>query len=177
MRLDGLDEVPWQQLDVGVPGHEAADLARCTVLDHPGNHRFVAWAVRRLGGDRDMPLRAIGDAVRADEPAATGSVRRLADFGSAAAPCADRVRHLMDVTEGWGRSGAAVALWAITGESAPVLPVLEEVLQARADGGELYYLLREALETLGRIGRTTPSARAALLLALPLLTGDGARGD
>ncbi|MBO7940624.1 hypothetical protein JTP77_032550 [Streptomyces sp. S9] len=149
---------------------------RCTVLDHPGNHRLVAWAVWRLGGDRDAALRTIGEAVSAAEPPLHGPVDLLGAFGPAAAPYADDVRRLMERGDGWTRQRAALALWSITGEPEPSATVLAEGVRAEhvlpddkdGEGGEygehggLYGVFHDALRGLVRIGRATPEVRATL---------------
>ncbi|MGM9385497.1 hypothetical protein [Streptomyces antibioticus] len=142
---------------------------RCTVLDHPGNHRLVAWAVWRLGGDRDAALRTIGEAVSAAERPPHGPVDLLGTFGPAAAPYADDVRRLMERGDGWTRQRAALALWSITGEPEPSATVLAEGVRAEhvlpdegSEGGGLYGVFQDALRGLARIGRVTPEVRATL---------------
>ncbi|MGV9790583.1 hypothetical protein [Streptomyces sp. NPDC003435] len=49
-----------------------------------------------MGGDRDAALRLIGEAVLTEEEPLPGAVRLIGDFGTAAAPYADRVRHVME---------------------------------------------------------------------------------
>ncbi|MER6126312.1 hypothetical protein ABT173_27560 [Streptomyces sp. NPDC001795] len=139
-----------------------AAVRRCTVLDFPGNHRKVAWAAWRLGGDRDAALRLIGEAVLAEEEPFYGPVGLLGDFGPAAAPYADRVRHVMEHGGIWLRLRAAVTLWSITGEPEPSVSVLEEFLLPIADGGDSYGYFLDALRALARIGTVSPAARAAL---------------
>ncbi|WP_406253467.1 hypothetical protein OH786_33925 [Streptomyces atratus] len=135
---------------------------RCTVLDCPGNHHKVAWAARRLGGDRDAALRRIGEAVLTEEGPLYGPVGLLGEFGPAAAPYADRVRHLMEHGDTWSRPRAAVALWSITGEPEPSVSVLEEYLPPIAHGGDTYGSFLYALQALARIGTISPAARAVL---------------
>ncbi|WP_143659798.1 hypothetical protein [Streptomyces pharetrae] len=136
---------------------------RCTVLDWPGNHQTVAWAAWRLGGDRDAALRLIGEAMLAEAPHGYGPVELLGDFGPAAAPYADRVRHVMEHGERYLRSRAAVALWSITGDPGPSAAVLEEYVLPVADGDDSYGFFLDALRALARIGEVTPGAREALL--------------
>ena len=135
---------------------------RCTVLDSPGNHHWVAWAAWRLGGDRDTTLRLIGEAVLTAEEPLYGPVRLLGEFGPEAARYADRVRHVMEHGDSWGRLQAAVALWSITGEPEPTGSVLEEFLLPIADGGDAYGSFLDALRALARIGTVSPAARATL---------------
>ncbi|MFE0731644.1 hypothetical protein ACFW2X_26030 [Streptomyces antibioticus] len=146
---------------------------------------LVAWAVRRLGDDRDTALRTIGEAVSA-EPPLHGPVDLRGAFGPAAAPHADDVRRLTERGDGWTRQRAALALWSITGEPEPSATVLaegvraEHVLQDGEDGedgeddesdeggeygeygeyGGLYGVFHDALRGLVRIGRATPEVRA-----------------
>ncbi|MCX5427860.1 hypothetical protein OHU11_09250 [Streptomyces sp. NBC_00257] len=146
------------------PAAAAAEHAvrRCTVLDAPGNHQKVAWAAWRLGGDHDTALRLIGEAVQAEEEPFCGPVHLLGDFGPAAAPCADRVRRLMENGDTWLRPRAAVALWSITGEPEPSATVLEEDLPPVAHGGDSYGSFLHALRALARIGTVSRTARAVL---------------
>ncbi|MEV5434661.1 hypothetical protein AB0K80_01305 [Streptomyces sp. NPDC052682] len=134
----------------------------CAVLDQPRNRQTVAWAAWRLGGDRERALRLIGDAVLTDKAPFYGPLHLLADFGPAAAPYAGRVRHIMEHAEGEPRLRAAAALWAITGEPEPSVPVLAEFVLPMADGDDRYGLFADALRALARIGVLTPAARAAL---------------
>ncbi|MEU4929743.1 hypothetical protein AB0G54_25115 [Streptomyces yokosukanensis] len=138
---------------------------RCTVLDFPGNHRKVAWAAWRLGGDRDAALRLIGEAVLTEAEPSYGPVGLLGDFGPAAGPCADRVRHVMDHGNTWTRLQAAVALWSITGESEPSASVVGDCLLPIADGDDSYGHFLIALRALARIGTVSPAVRAALRTA------------
>ncbi|MGK5543591.1 hypothetical protein ACSNOH_02460 [Streptomyces sp. URMC 127] len=148
-------------------GHAAASaepaLRRCSVLDTPANHRKVAWAAWRIGGDGPSALRFFGDEVLREEGPSC-PVGLLADFGSAAAPYADRVRQVLDLATGWDRVQAAVTLWAITGESEPSVSALEACVlpfaDGRGDGG--YGIFGDALRALTRIGTTTPAIRTAL---------------
>lgn len=134
-------------------------LSGSTIPDHPANHRKRAWAASRIGGDGATALRLIGEeAGKAEAP----SCGLLADFGPAAAPYADRVRHVMETSEGWYRIEAAIALWSLTGEPEPSASVLEESVLPMADGDDSYGSFAEALRGLARIGRITPAARAAL---------------
>ncbi|MFE0581050.1 hypothetical protein [Streptomyces sp. NPDC058874] len=135
---------------------------RCTVLDFPGNHHKVAWAVWRLGGDRDAALRLIGEAVLTEEGRCYGSIALLGDFGPAAASHADRVRHVMEHGDRWLRLQAAVALWSITGEPEPSGSVVEEYLLPVAEGGDAYGSFFAALRALARIGTVSPAARTIL---------------
>ncbi|MEV4233276.1 hypothetical protein AB0J81_40680, partial [Streptomyces bobili] len=135
---------------------------RCTLLDFPVDHRRVAWAVWRLGGDRDTALRLIGEAVLAEQKPFYAPIVLLSDFGPAAAPYADRVRQLMEHGDTWLRTRAAVALWSITGEPEPSVPVLEEYLTPLAHGDDSYGSFLYALQALARIGTISPAARAIL---------------
>ncbi|MFJ3646068.1 hypothetical protein [Streptomyces murinus] len=145
------------------PAAESAEPAvrRCAVLDHPGNHRKVAWAAWRLGGDHDAALRLIGEAVLTEKEPFYGPVELLGDFGPAAARYADRVRYVMEHGPGWLRLRAAVALWSITGEPEPSGSVLEEYLLPIADGDD-YGLFLDALRALARTGTVSSTTRATL---------------
>ncbi|MGR6974759.1 hypothetical protein ACU639_35035 [Streptomyces cynarae] len=134
----------------------------CTVLDFPGNHRKVAWAASRLGGDPDAALRLIGEAVQSEEWPLHGPVGLLADLGPAAARYADRVRHVMEHGDTSLRLRAAVTLWSITGEPEPSAAVAEEYVLAFADGDEAYGSFHDALRALARIGTVSPLVRATL---------------
>ncbi|MGK5732995.1 hypothetical protein [Streptomyces sp. URMC 124] len=141
-------------------------LRRCSVLDVPANHRKVAWAAWRVGGDGPSTLRFLGDEILKEEGPFC-PVGLLADFGRAAAPYADRVRQVMDRATGWDRVQAAATLWALTGESGPSVSALEKCVLPFADGhGDGGYgVLGDALRALARIGATTPAIRAALQAA------------
>ncbi|MFD3584366.1 hypothetical protein [Streptomyces sp. NPDC058683] len=132
----------------------------CTVLDFPANHRRVAWAAWRLGGDRDTALRLIGEAVLSEDR--PYDVVRLGDFGPAALPYADRLRQGMDGYDTWYEMWAAIALWSITGETEPSLSVLEKYVLPVADGDESYGSFLMALRAIVRIGTVSPVVRAAL---------------
>jgi hypothetical protein len=146
------------------PGAASAEAAlrACKPLNWPGYHWNAAWAVSQMGGDRRAALRLIGDAVLTEEGPSYGPVHLLAEFGPAAAPYADRVRHIMENTDGFRRIEAALALWSGTGEQEPSISVLEEFVLPIADGGDDYEFFGEALRALTRIGTLTPATRAAL---------------
>lgn len=146
------------------PAAASSELAvrRCTVLDSPGNHHKVAWAAWRLGGDRDAALRLIGEAVLTEEEPFYRALVRFGDFGPAAAPYADRVRHVMEHGGTWTRLQAAVALWSITSEPEPSVSVLEEYLLPLAHGDDNYGDFLDALRALARIGTISQAARAVL---------------
>ncbi|MFK0024500.1 hypothetical protein [Streptomyces sp. NPDC090798] len=146
------------------PGAASAEpaLRACKPLNWPGYHGNAAWAASHMGGDRTAALRLIGDAVLTEEGPYYGPVRLLTDFGPAAAPYADRVRHIMENTDGFRRIEAALALWSGTGEPEPSISVLAEFVLPIADGGDDYGLFGEALRALARIGTLTPATRAAL---------------
>ncbi|MFE2520004.1 hypothetical protein [Streptomyces mirabilis] len=128
----------------------------------PGYRWNAAWAVSQMGGDSTAALRLIGDAVLTEEGPYYGPVHLLTDFGPAAAPYAERVRHIMENTDGFRRIEAALALWSGTGEPEPSISVLAEFVLPIADGGDDYWLFGEALRALARIGTLTPATRAAL---------------
>ncbi|MEU2622710.1 HEAT repeat domain-containing protein [Streptomyces sp. NPDC007157] len=143
-------------------GQAAAPAVRgCTALDFPANHRRVAWAAWRLGGDRDTALRLVGEAVLSEDR--PYEVVRLGDFGRAALPYADRIRQIMDDGDTWCEIWAAVALWSITGETEPSLSVLEKYVLAVADGDDSFGSFLTALRAVARIGTVSPAVRSALL--------------
>jgi hypothetical protein len=146
------------------PGAASAEpaLRACKPLNWPEYQRNVAWAASQMGGDRTAALRLIGDAVLTEEGPYYGPVHLLTEFGPAAAPYADRVRHIMENTDGFRRIEAALALWSGTGEQEPSISVLEEFVLPIADGGDDYEFFGEALRALTRIGTLTPATRAAL---------------
>ncbi|SFF67127.1 hypothetical protein [Streptomyces mirabilis] len=146
------------------PGAASAEPALRTwkPLNWPGYHWNVAWAASQMGGDRTAALRLIGDAVLTEEGPYYGPVHLLTEFGPAAAPYADRVRHIMENTDGFRRIEAALALWSGTGQPEPSISVLVEFVLPIADGGDDYGLFGEALRALARIGTLTPATRAAL---------------
>ncbi|MFF2519413.1 hypothetical protein [Streptomyces sp. NPDC058086] len=146
------------------PGAASAEpaLRACNPVNWPGYQRNVAWAASHMGGDRTAALRLIGDAVLTEEGPYYGPVHLLTEFGPAAAPYADRVRHVMENTDGFRRIEAALALWSGTGEPEPSISVLAEFVLPIADGGDDYWLFGEALRALARIGTLTPATRAAL---------------
>ncbi|MDH6109482.1 hypothetical protein P3T36_000253 [Kitasatospora sp. MAP12-15] len=138
-------------------------LRTCQVLDYPGNHRAVAAAVVRIGGDRAAALRFLGDAVLAAEEPDYGPIAALADFGLDAAPYADRVRRAMENSTHWQRLTAAITLWSITGQAEASMRVLEEFVLPIADGGDGFRFFRDTLQALIRMGEISPAIRAALL--------------
>ncbi|MET9790990.1 hypothetical protein [Streptomyces canus] len=87
----------------------------------------------------------------------------LTDFGTAAAPYADRVRNALESELPGIRLQAAIALWSITGDPGPARPLLEGEFLAMAAGGEHYGSFGEALGALIRHGGT-PSERARTAL-------------
>ncbi|MFF9572597.1 hypothetical protein [Streptomyces sp. NPDC014685] len=128
-----------------------------------------AWA--RL--DRDAPVRrpsaesallpvAGGLSADPDDTVRLKAASLLAALGRRAAPYADRLRHIMENTDGWRRMQAARALWAATGEPESSVQVLEEFVLAVADGDDGYGTFDEALRALVRIGTVTPASRTAL---------------
>lgn len=134
-----------------------------TTPDRPELRTKLAWTRWRIGDDDGAALRSIGDAVLHAKDPNNGPLHLLADFGPAAAPYADRVRHVMENTVRGRRLQAAITLWSITGEPQPSLAVLEEFVLPMADGDDdSYGLFDEALRALPRIGTATPALRAAL---------------
>ena len=118
-------------------------LRDCAVLDWEGNRWKVAWAVWRIGGDPEgggeRTLRLLGEALlNAEEPHYGGLLGYVADFGPACA-YAPRIRDLMDNTEHWWlRLALGEALVAVTGDPAPMLPVLARPIAAVAEGDDNY---------------------------------------
>jgi len=143
-------------------------LRDCAVPDWEGNRWKVAWAVWRIGGDPEgggeRTLRLLGEALlNAEEPHYGGLLGYMADFGPAASAYAPRIRDLMDNTEDWWlRLASATALWSVTGDPAPTLPVLARPIAAVAEGDDSYGALRIALDALSRIGGITPEIEADL---------------
>ncbi|MFJ6707563.1 MULTISPECIES: hypothetical protein [unclassified Streptomyces] len=138
----------------------------CTVLEHPGERRRVAWAAWRLTGDRDTVLRLVGEAALSGDWS-YGTVRLLGGFGAAALPYAERVRQLMadSGTRPWEATEAAeaaVALWSITGGTEPSRSVLERIVLAVAGGDFSCAHSLDALRALARVGTVSPVVRAAL---------------
>ncbi|WP_330289122.1 HEAT repeat domain-containing protein [Streptomyces sp. NBC_00576] len=143
-------------------------LRDCAILDWEANRWKVAWAVWRIGGDPEgngeRTLRLLGEAVLAAEgPLDGGPVHHLADFGPAASAYAPRIRALMVTSQSWWlRLASATALWSITGDPEPTLPVLARFVTEIAEGDDSYGSFHLALEALSRIGRITPEIEAAL---------------
>lgn len=128
------------------PGAASAELAlrAWKPLNWSGYQWKAAWAASHMGGDRTAALRLIGDAVLTEEGPYYGPVHLLADFGTSAAPYADRVRHIMENTGGFRRIEAALALWSGTGEPEPSISVRERNYEAFLQDEEL----RAAIEYL-----------------------------
>jgi hypothetical protein len=143
-------------------------LRDCAILDWESNRWKVAWAVWRIGGDPEgggeRTLRLLGEAVLSiEEPRFGGLLPYLADFGPAAYAYAPRIRDLMETSENWWlRLASATALWSITGDPAPSLPVLARFVTTIAEGDDSYGSFHMALEALNRISTITPEIEAAL---------------
>ncbi|MFE9423664.1 HEAT repeat domain-containing protein [Kitasatospora sp. NPDC006697] len=150
-------------------GPAAADaeaaLRAAKVLDHPGNHAFVASTALRIRGDRAAALRYYTDAVLTATDPDHGPYPALAEFGRDAAACADRVRHALAYTTGWSRVEAARVLLAIDPDG-PVDEAVgaleEELLSAAAEEVDLPRSFRPALEALVGLGAVRPAVRTAL---------------
>ncbi|BAJ31983.1 MULTISPECIES: hypothetical protein [Kitasatospora] len=144
----------------------ARQLARLATEHRWHGAQTAARAHWRATGDPDLALRVVGTAARAGLGHPVH--RYLAELGPLAAEFAEPVRQLLDAPGEFSRIGAAEAWWRITGDPAPVLPVLLRQLPgpARAQDGEP--ALR-AVRLLGEIG--TPAAPAAPPLRALLAAG------
>ncbi|MFC8721565.1 hypothetical protein ACFUEL_29670, partial [Kitasatospora sp. NPDC057198] len=137
----------------------AGELARLATGRHWHGAQAAARAHWRITGDPDLALRTVGAAVRAGLGRPVH--RYLAELGPLAIDFADPVRELLDAPGEFNRIGAAEAWWRITGEPAPVLPVLRRLITGPAHGEADEPTLR-AVRLLGAIG--TPAAESAPLL-------------
>ncbi|WP_405468607.1 HEAT repeat domain-containing protein [Streptomyces canus] len=132
--------------------------------DPEENNAWLHWILWRIGDDPAGNLRAVGESLPVtDHSRSVAAVGFLADFGTVAAPYADRVRNALKSELPGVRLQAAITLWSITGDPGPARPVLEEEFLAMAAGGEHYGSFREALSALIRLGGTPSGpARTAL---------------
>ncbi|WLW50457.1 hypothetical protein [Streptomyces sp. YU58] len=134
-------------------------------LEPPDNHLWLHWVLGRIGGgDPSENLRTVGESLprEGEPPSGAGLAGHLADFGTAAAPYADRLRYVLEHGEGWVRAQAAVALWSITGEQDAARAVLEEEILAFTADRQCHGLFDTALRTLIRMGPLGPTVRTAL---------------
>ncbi len=143
------------------PGAASAEAAlrACKPLNWPGYHWNAAWAVSQMGGDRRAALRLIGDAVLTEEGPSDGPVHLLAEFGPAAAPYADRVRHIMENTDGFRRI-AALALWLGHGPAELSISVLAGLRPADRRRRRRLWALRRGAASSGPGSAPSPPRRA-----------------
>ncbi|MDK0518273.1 hypothetical protein [Streptomyces sp. ML-6] len=140
----------------------AADRTGDTVLRRAVLNEAWRVLVRRPSAASALLPVAGGLSADPDDTVRLKAASLLAVLGRRAAPYADRLRHIMENTDGWRRIQAARALWAATGEPEPSVQVLEEFVLAVADGDDGYGTFDEALRALVRIGTVTPASRTAL---------------
>ncbi|MCD7445115.1 HEAT repeat domain-containing protein [Streptomyces lincolnensis] len=136
-------------------------------LEPPENRPWLRQVLRRIGaGDPEEHLRAVGESLpvegQAPDGLPVGGLVDLIDLGPRAAPYADRVRYVLENSEGWTRRQAAIALWSITGETESCRAVLEEEILEFAADREYYGVFDEALRALIRLGPPSPAVRTAL---------------
>ncbi|WP_326661327.1 HEAT repeat domain-containing protein [Streptomyces canus] len=150
---------------LGPAAVSAAPAVRGHLSQDPEEHNaWLHWVLWRIGDDPAGNLRAVGEALPVTgESRGVFAVGFLTDFGTAAAPYADRVRNALESELPGARLRAAIALWSITGDPGPARPVLEEEFLAMAAGGEHYGSFGEALGALIRHGGT-PGERARTAL-------------
>ncbi|MDV5147311.1 HEAT repeat domain-containing protein [Streptomyces sp. SBC-4] len=139
---------------------------------------LAAWAYWKVGGEPGPALEVLGHG-DAERGRPHPVLRKLADLGRHAAPCADRLRALTAATDPWTRVEAAHALWAATGDVETVVPVLTTVVRDLAEGTYQPVML-PAVDHLARLGRAARPA-AYLLRDVPardqrLRAGGGWRG-
>jgi hypothetical protein len=124
---------------------------------------LVAAAAASINADRAVALQFFGDAVLAAAEPGYGPISALAEFGLDAAAYANRVRLALETSTHRLRLTAATTLWSITGQAEPSMQALEEFVLPIAAGGDGFGFFRHALQVLIRMGRISPSIRAALL--------------
>jgi HEAT repeat protein len=151
--------------DLGGGKPEAAAALR-TVLEEPGGNAFVreaaAAGLGRFGLAEDIPrlVKALG---HDDFPVRGGAADGLGEMGPAAEAAREPLRAALSDEMFDVRFRAGRALWKVTGESAPVIPIL-----ASAVGGN-------EIEPL-RVGEMPPRDPDAVVSALLVLCEDGPRG-
>ncbi|BCJ41348.1 hypothetical protein GCM10010168_88910 [Actinoplanes ianthinogenes] len=134
--------------DLGPDG--AAALPELTALTGPRPARIrrnAARAIWRITGDPTGVLELLRE--DSGDPQAR---QLIAELGPVAAEFADRLPPLFDADDYWAPSEAAIAYWKVTGDSAPVVPVLLRYLECNLRG-------RRAVACLAEIG---PEAAAAV---------------
>jgi hypothetical protein len=135
----------------------AADLRRRAEIP------AAAWAHWRVTNDPDVALRVLTR--RLDASPRHETLRELGDMGQLAAGTAARVQELTESRDDWVRAEAAYAHYRITGDPAPAVPVLTEVVRPLSEGRCLPVMIT-ALEHLAQIGPpgapAVPIARAVL---------------
>lgn len=149
---------------IGPAGSGARDLLLSRSRAAGPHRELAAWAYWRVGGDPGPALDVLGEC-GAERGRPHPALRRLADLGTHAAPCADRLRAMTADTDDWTRVEAAHALWAATGDVETVVPVLTAIVRDLAQGTCLPVML-PALDHLTRLGRAALPA-AHLLRDVP----------
>ncbi|MFG2694329.1 hypothetical protein [Kitasatospora sp. NPDC048407] len=118
-----------------------------------------------IAEDRPTALRLIGEAVLSAEHPWQAPIARLGEFGPAAAPYADHLRHVMATTEHKTRIAAASALCSVTGRPGPSLDALAEFIVPIAEAEPNYFLFATAMRAAIQMGTISPAIRTALLAA------------
>ncbi|AEV87225.1 WD-40 repeat-containing protein [Actinoplanes sp. SE50] len=135
---------------LGDLGPAAADaLPDLAALGSERARHAVARAFWRIAGDPSAALRLLR-ATTLDAAARA----LVADLGPAAAEFAGPLRELFAAPDCATAGEAAVAYWRVTGEAAPVVPVLTAHLRCR----------RSALQVVACLGEIGPAAAAAVPL-------------
>ncbi|MER5733555.1 hypothetical protein ABT084_35365 [Streptomyces sp. NPDC002138] len=119
----------------------------------------AAWAHWQVTGDDGLALEVCGSFAR--KGLGGPVLRYVGDLCPAAAAYVDDVRALLDAPGAWTRVEAAHALWRITGDPGPSVPVLVRELAPLREAS-LTDPAEAAVRHLGEIG--APAAAAAPLL-------------
>ncbi len=112
----------------------------------------AARALWRISGATEKTLPVLREAINEGRYVRTHALEALAEMGTAGIELAPLLPELFEADDDWTALRAATAYWYVTGDSAPVLPVLLGRLRAGRYGVE-------AARCLGDIG---PAASAAV---------------
>ncbi|MFI0424946.1 hypothetical protein [Spongiactinospora sp. 9N601] len=120
---------------IGPAARESLPYVRMAAVDSDRSVSLAAAkALWRIDGDAAGAYAVAERHLGGDRYAVTGAIGVLAELGPAASAATDRLRRLLRRGDEhhWLPLGAAQALWQVTGEADPLLPVLERAWLANA---------------------------------------------